>query len=94
MLRVLTRIHPPGRGGQENERIIMGNAAVVEELAGIDEINAIAAGPVDDAEQPETMPGEAEPETMPGEAEPETMPGEAKPETMPGEAEPETMPGE
>jgi hypothetical protein len=65
---------------------MMGNPAVVEELAGIDEINASEADPGDGEEQPGTMPGEAEPATMPGEAQPDTMPGEAEPDTMPGEA--------
>ena len=50
----------------------MGNLAVVEALANIDEFHNLYAN-------------EAEPEGMPQEAEPEGMPQEIKPEGMPQE---------
>jgi hypothetical protein len=42
MLPVCPRhLNPADSGGRENERTIMGNAAVVEELAGIDELEEL-----------------------------------------------------
>src|SRR5208282_2305617 len=37
----LPRIHPSGAGAQRNERTVMGNAAVAEELAGVEELDEL-----------------------------------------------------
>jgi len=69
MLRVSPRT---SFGGRESERIIMGNLAVAEELAGSDELeelyrlDASETGPEEDEEEEEEEDeGEAEPEAEP-----------------------------
>src|SRR5271170_5184482 len=76
---------------QEDERTIMGNVAVAEELervresADLYELNA-------SENEPEGMPDPVEPEGMPDPAEPGGMPDPVKPEGMPDPAEPGGMP--
>ena len=69
MLRVSPRT---SFGGQESERITMGNLAVAEELAGSDELeelyrlDASETGPEEDeGEEEEEDEGEAEPQGIP-----------------------------
>ena len=69
MLRVSPRT---SFGGQESERITMGNLAVAEELAGSDELeelyrlDASETGPEEDEEEEEEEDeGEAEPRGIP-----------------------------
>lgn len=73
MLRVSPRT---SFGGQESERITMGNLAVAEELAGSDELeelyrlDASETGPEEDEDED----GEEEEEEDEGEAEPHGIP--------------------
>ena len=75
MLRVSPRI---SFGGQERERITMGNLAVAEELAGSDELeelyrlDACETGPDEDEDEDED--GEEDEEENEGEAEPHGIP--------------------
>jgi len=68
MLRVSPRT---SFGGQESERITMGNLAVAEELAGSDELeelyrlDASETGPEEDEEEEEPEEEEAEPGGIP-----------------------------
>jgi hypothetical protein len=92
--------------GQVSERTIMGNVAVADELAGIDEpeelhqLNASEPEPGDDEEEedegtgvePDVMPEPAKPAVMPEPAKPAVMPEPAKPAVMPEPAKPEVMP--
>jgi hypothetical protein len=77
MLRVSPRT---SFGGQESERITMGNLAVAEELAGSDELeelyrlDASETGPDEDEDEDEDGEEDEEEEEDEGEAEPHGIP--------------------
>jgi hypothetical protein len=71
MLRVSPRI---SFGGQESERITMGNLAVAEELAGSDELEELYRLDASETGPEEDEDGEEEEEEDEGEAEPLGIP--------------------
>ena len=71
MLRVSPRT---SFGGQESERITMGNLAVAEELAGSDELEELYRLDASETGPEEDEDGEEEKEEDEGEAEPHGIP--------------------
>ncbi len=71
MLRVSPRT---SFGGQESERITMGNLAVAEELAGSDELEELYRLDASETGPEEDEDGEEEEEEDEGEAEPRGIP--------------------
>jgi hypothetical protein len=71
MLRVSPRT---SFGGQESERITMGNLAVAEELAGSDELEELYRLDASETGPEEDEDGEEEEEEDEGEAEPHGIP--------------------
>jgi hypothetical protein len=71
MLRVSPRT---SFGGQESERITMGNLAVAEELAGSDELEELYRLDASETGPEEDEDGEEEEEEDEGEAEPQGIP--------------------
>lgn len=78
MLRVSTALSR-WRLGQKNERMIMGNVAVAEELAGLEELDelykldASESEPEDDEDDDKDKDKEADPGVMP-QGDPDVMP--------------------
>jgi hypothetical protein len=70
----------------------MGNVAVPEQLAGIDELYELDASETGPENGDDGEGAGAEPEEMPHPVEPEEMPHPVEPEEMPHPVEPEEMP--
>jgi hypothetical protein len=75
MLRVSPRIYSSGSGSRKNERIIMGNLAVAEELLGSDELDELYELNASDTEPDDEDDEEGDDEDHEG-LEPDVMPHE------------------